>query len=121
MCASTDMNDRTPTREGFSHECAMSRLALTFACCRYDRMDAIREGDVIPAGLTLNCITLRSGREIFDRMVGGQEFDVAELSASEFISLMGRGDCPFVALPVFPSRVFHHATSSSISRPAFAT
>src|SRR5215813_11180608 len=49
-----------------------------------------------------------SGREIFDRMVGGQEFDVAELSASEFISLMGRGDCPFVALPVFPSRVFRH-------------
>jgi 4,5-dihydroxyphthalate decarboxylase len=108
MRASTDMNDRTPTREGFGHGCAMSRLALTFACCRYDRMDAIREGDVVPAGLTLNCITLRSGREIFDRMVGGQEFDVAELSASEFISLMGRGNCPFVALPVFPSRVFRH-------------
>src|SRR5947209_5650425 len=106
MRVSTDMNDRTPTREGFGHGCAMSRLALTFACGRYDRMDAIREGDVVPAGLTLNCITLRSGREIFDRMVGGQEFDVAELSASEFISLMGRGDCPFVALPVFPSRVF---------------
>ena len=86
----------------------MSRLALTFACCRYDRMDAIREGDVVPAGLTLNCITLKSGREIFDRMVGGQEFDVAELSASEFISLIGRGDCPFVALPVFPSRVFRY-------------
>jgi 4,5-dihydroxyphthalate decarboxylase len=107
MRVSTDMNDRTPT-QGFGHGCAMSRLALTFACCRYDRMDAIREGDVVPAGLTLNCITLRSGREIFDRMVGGQEFDVAELSASEFISLMGRGDCPFVALPVFPSRVFRH-------------
>ena len=86
----------------------MSRLALTLACCRYDRMEAIREGDVVPAGIELNCITLASGREIFDRMVGGQEFDVAELSASEFISLMGRGDCPFVALPVFPSRVFRH-------------
>src|SRR5947209_4957298 len=108
MRVSTDMNDRTPTREGFGHGCAMSRLALTFACGRYDRMDAIREGDVVPAGLTLNCITLRSGREIFDRMVGGQEFDIAELSASEFISLIGRGDCPFVALPVFPSRVFRH-------------
>jgi ABC-type nitrate/sulfonate/bicarbonate transport system substrate-binding protein len=86
----------------------MSRLALTFACCRYDRMEAIREGDVVPEGIDLNCITLRSGREIFDRMVGGHEFDIAELSASEFISLMGRGDCPFVALPVFPSRVFRH-------------
>ena len=45
--ASTDMNDRMPTREGFGHRCAMSRLALTFACCRYDRMDAIRDWDVL--------------------------------------------------------------------------
>jgi 4,5-dihydroxyphthalate decarboxylase len=87
---------------------AVSRLALTFACCRYDRMEAIREGAVAIEGIDLNCITLKSGREVFDRMVGGQEFDVAELSASEFISLAGRGDCPFVALPVFPSRVFRH-------------
>jgi 4,5-dihydroxyphthalate decarboxylase len=86
----------------------VSRLALTFACCRYDRMEAIREGAVAIEGIDLNCITLRSGREVFDRMVGGREFDVAELSASEFISLTGRGDCPFVALPVFPSRVFRH-------------
>ena len=86
----------------------MSRLSLTFACCRYDRMEAIREDAVAIEGIELNCITLRSGREVFDRMVGGQEFDVAELSASEFISLAGRGDCPFVALPVFPSRVFRH-------------
>ena len=108
MRASSDMNDSTPTRERFGHGCAMSRLALTFASCRYDRMEAIHAGDVVPAGIELNCIRFRSGREIFDRMVGGQEFDVAELSASEFISLMGRGDCPFVALPVFPSRVFRH-------------
>jgi 4,5-dihydroxyphthalate decarboxylase len=86
----------------------MSRLALTFACCRHDRMEAIREGAVAIEGIDLNCITLKSGREVFDRMVGGREFDVAELSASEFISLAGRGDCPFVALPVFPSRVFRH-------------
>jgi 4,5-dihydroxyphthalate decarboxylase len=41
-------------------------------------------------------------------MVGGEEFDVSELSASEFISLTGRGDRRFVAIPVFPSRVFRH-------------
>jgi 4,5-dihydroxyphthalate decarboxylase len=87
---------------------AVSRLALTFACCRYDRMEAIREGAVPIEGIDLNCITLKSGREVFDRMVGGREFDVAELSASEYISLVGQGDCPFVALPVFPSRVFRH-------------
>ena len=71
-------------------------------------MEAIREGAVPIEGIDLNCITLKSGREVFDRMVGGQEFDIAELSASEFISLTDRGNCPFVALPVFPSRVFRH-------------
>lgn len=86
----------------------MSRLALNLACCRYDRLEALREGAVHIEGIDLNCITLGSGREVFDRMVGGHEFDVAELSASEFISSRGRGDCPFVALPVFPSRVFRH-------------
>src|SRR2546421_349266 len=71
-------------------------------------MEAIREGSVVPEGVELNCLTLGSGREVFDRMVGGQEFDIAELSASEFISLAGGGARRFVALPVFPSRVFRH-------------
>jgi 4,5-dihydroxyphthalate decarboxylase len=86
----------------------MTCLRLSFACCRYDRTEAIREGSVAVDGAELICITLESGRDVFDRMVGGREFDVSELSASEYISLAGRGDCPFVALPVFPSRVFRH-------------
>jgi 4,5-dihydroxyphthalate decarboxylase len=101
---------------------SVSRLPLTFACCRYDRLEAIRDGDVTVEGVDLNCITLKSGRAVFDRMVGGREFDVAELSASEYISLFGAGDCPFVALPVFPSRVFRHGyifinTRSGIRTP----
>jgi 4,5-dihydroxyphthalate decarboxylase len=86
----------------------MPNLSLTFAGCRYDRMEAIREGNVTVEGVDLTCLTLKSGRDVFDRMVGGQEFDVAELSASEFVSLAGAGNSPFVALPVFPSRVFRH-------------
>ena len=86
----------------------MSRLPLSFACCRYDRIEAIRDGDIRIEGIDLNCITLQSGRDVFDRMVGGNEFDVAELSASEYISLAGAGDRRFIALPVFPSRVFRH-------------
>src|SRR5215831_10216010 len=71
-------------------------------------MEAIREGSVSVEGVDLTCITLKSGRDVFDRMVGGSEFDVAELSASEFVSLAGQADRRFVALPVFPSRVFRH-------------
>jgi 4,5-dihydroxyphthalate decarboxylase len=86
----------------------VSRLPVTFASCRYDRLEPIRDGDVAVEGVDLTCITLKSGRAVFDRMVGGREFDVAELSASEYIRLHGAGACPFVAIPVFPSRVFRH-------------
>jgi 4,5-dihydroxyphthalate decarboxylase len=86
----------------------MNRLKLTFACGRYDRTEALRTGDVSVDGIDLNYIPIDAPREIFDRMVKHREFDLSELSSSEFISTKGRGDCPFVALPVFPSRVFRH-------------
>ena len=86
----------------------MSRLSLTFACGRYDRMEPLRTGDVQVEGIDLNFLPMEAGREIFDRMVGGLEFDVSEMSSSEFISLHARGNSPLVALPVFPSRVFRH-------------
>src|SRR5271155_5266445 len=91
----------------------MPRLSLTYASCKYDRIEALRSGEVQAEGIDLNVIVLPSGRQIFDRMVGGQEFDASELSASEFVSLMGHslmnnGNSPFVAIPVFPPRVFRH-------------
>ena len=82
-------------------------LTLTFACGRYDRTEALRTGDVTVEGIHLNYIPIDAPRELFDRVARG-EFDLSELSASEFISMTARGDCPFVALPVFPSRVFRH-------------
>jgi 4,5-dihydroxyphthalate decarboxylase len=100
----------------------MARLSLTLACCRYDRTEALRSGDVQVEGVDLNLLTLAHGREIFDRMVGGLEFDASELSISEFISLAGTGNSPFVAIPVFISRVFRHGfvfvnTRSGIRTP----
>jgi len=86
----------------------MAPLRLTYASCKYDRIEALRSGEITPAGIDLNVVLFPSGRQIFDRMVGGEEFDASELSASEFISLHARGNSPFVAIPVFPSRVFRH-------------
>lgn len=86
----------------------MADLKLSFACGPYDRMDPLRDGRVKPKGIELDHSVIQAPREIFDRMVGDNAFDVAELSGSEFISLTGSGECPFVALPVFPSRVFRH-------------
>src|SRR6516225_1489993 len=90
------------------HEAKMAPLKLTYASCKYDRIEALRTGEVQVEGIDLNVLVFPSGRQIFDRMIGGQEFDASELSASEFIAHAGRGASPFVAIPVFPSRVFRH-------------
>ena len=84
-------------------------LRLSFACGNYDRMAALRTGDVTVEGVHLNYIAIDSPREIFDRMGSRQEFDVSEFSASEFISRLARGERSLVAIPVFPSRVFRHS------------
>jgi 4,5-dihydroxyphthalate decarboxylase len=83
-------------------------VKISFASGRYDRMDALHNGAVGIDGIELEHIELWPPRLIFDRMAGSQAFDVAEFSCSEYISQVDRGDCPFIALPVFPSRVFRH-------------
>ena len=87
----------------------MAKLALNFACALYDRMQPLYTGEVQVEGIDLNFIPIELPRPIFDRMSGGQEFDVAEYSSSEFIQRFAAKECPFVALPVFPSRTFRHS------------
>jgi len=86
----------------------MSKLKLTFACGLYDRMIPLFSGEVQPAGIDLNFIPIDNPRDIFDRMAGGQEFDLSEMSSSETFQRIAANQSPFVALPVFPSRVFRH-------------
>ncbi len=87
---------------------ADGKLPLTFACALYDRMQPLYTGEVQPEGIDLNFIAIDQPRPIFDRMSGGQEFDVAEYSSSEFVQRFANKQCPFVAIPVFPSRAFRH-------------
>jgi 4,5-dihydroxyphthalate decarboxylase len=86
----------------------MSRLPLTFACGPYDRMEAIQHGMIEVEGVDLNFVPIQAPREIFDRMVGGQ-FDVAELSLAEYVTMAAKGTCPFIAIPIFPSKAFRHS------------
>ena len=86
----------------------MAGLPITFACGLYDRMLALYTGEVKSDGIDLNFLAIDHPREIFDRMGLHLEFDAAEMSSSEYIRHAVRGDCPMVAIPVFPSRVFRH-------------
>jgi 4,5-dihydroxyphthalate decarboxylase len=85
----------------------MSKLRLSFACGPYDRTQALRDGTIQPDGIELNYLTLQPA-EIFWRMLQYKEFDVSEMSLSNYTTLVAGGNSPFIAIPVFPSRVFRH-------------
>ena len=86
----------------------MEKLHLTVACGDYDRTNALKEDTVQPEGIRLNYIPLQA-EEIFWRMCNHQEFDASEMSLSNYMTMMSRGKCPFIAIPVFPSRFFRHS------------
>ena len=52
--------------------------------------------------------SIQSPPEIFARMVKNHAFDFAEMSISMHLTLRAKGEFPFVALPIFPSKVFRH-------------
>ncbi len=99
----------------------MAKLHLNFACALYDRMQPLYTGEVQPEGIDLNFIPIELPRPIFDRMSGGEEFDVAEYSSSEFVQRYAARECPFVAIPVFPSRTFRHSFISISKKSGIKT
>ena len=87
----------------------MPNIPLSIACGPYDRMAAIADGRVKIEGVDATYIAIQSGPEIFRRMIKNHEFDVSEMSASTYLSARTKGGFPFVAIPVFPSKVFRHS------------
>lgn len=97
-------------------------VSLSLACSHCDRLAPLYNGAVRVEGVDLSCIDLPV-EEIFFRMARFQEFDVAEMSLSTYVVSRGRDNPPFVALPVFPSRMFRHSgiyvnAASGIESPA---
>jgi 4,5-dihydroxyphthalate decarboxylase len=100
----------------------MAPLKLTLACWDYDRTRPLIDGRIKPEGIELDIKVLRP-RQTFDRMLHDREFHVSELSLASYAALKGRGDCPFVAVPVALSKIFRHSciyvrTDAGIRTPA---
>lgn len=87
----------------------MPNVPLTFACGLYDRMLALYTGEVPVEGVDLDFLVEDNPRLIFDRMAGSQAYGASEFSTSEYVSRFVANQNPFVAIPVFPSRVFRHS------------
>jgi 4,5-dihydroxyphthalate decarboxylase len=85
----------------------VAKLNLSIAVGDYDRTRPLVDGTVQIDGVEPTLLLL-SPEEIFFRAFRHVEFDVCELSLSTFTLKTAAGDCPYVGLPVFPSRAFRH-------------
>lgn len=97
------------------------KLQLTAACSEYDRTHALFDGRVSVEGCAVRFLSLPV-EETFFRALRSAEFDVAELSFSSYTVMASRGQCQYVAIPVFLSRMFRHSalyvrTDSGIEAP----
>jgi 4,5-dihydroxyphthalate decarboxylase len=89
-----------------SLENAASRISIAVGA--YDRTAALLDGSVQVEGFNTFFIA-GDLEEIFAQAFSSAQFEVTELSFSNFLISSARGTCPYIALPIFPSRSFRHS------------
>lgn len=82
-------------------------LTLKTAIGSYPHFAALRNGEVKPKGANFEFVELQSGIEGYRRMTRGLEFDVNEMTLVNYMLAKEYGRA-FTAIPIFPSRRFHH-------------
>ena len=87
----------------------MAPVTITLATEDYDRVRALKDGRVPIEGCAVEHLTLHPP-EMFARLFTRHEFDVSEMSFSTYLVALAKGDFPYIALPVFPSRAFAHSS-----------
>jgi len=97
------------------------KLHLTLATGDYESIRALKEGSVEPDGIELTVLTDMTADVRHWRMLRNREFDVAELSMSNYLMAKFTG-LPFAAIPVFLHRRFRHGfvflnASKGITKP----
>jgi 4,5-dihydroxyphthalate decarboxylase len=95
---------------------------ISIAVGAYDRTAALLDGSVQVEGFSTDFIA-GDLEEIFAQAFSSAPFGVTELSFSNFLISSARGICPYIALPIFPSRSFRHSaiylrSDAGINSPA---
>lgn len=85
-----------------------NKVHLTLAVAEFPHTSAVRNGSIPIEGVDAEFLTIEPQIGAFRRMVRQVEFDVCELAPTTYIIARAYG-APFVALPVFVLRRFHHA------------
>ena len=97
-------------------------MRLVLACWDYDRTRALQDGRVRPEGIELEYLPLGMPESFF-RMLRHREFHASEMSLSWYTRTLFDEPRRFIAIPVFPSRMFRHSsiyvnTRKGIREPA---
>ena len=87
----------------------MAKLQLSVAIGDYDRMRPLVDGTVQIDAVDAQYMLL-DPEEIFFRAFRHADFDICELSMSSYSVKTAAGNCPYIAVPVFPSRAFRHTS-----------
>jgi len=87
----------------------MADIPISLACWDYDRMLALQDGSVKPEGVQLTFLPVMMPEPAF-RMLHYREFDAAEMSLSWYTRTVLAAERPFIAIPVYPSRMFRHSS-----------
>ena len=80
---------------------------ITAAVGAFDRTQPLLDGRVRVEGFEVDW-TSGELESLFARAFATAEFDLTELSFCNYLIAAARGDCPYVALPIFPTRCFRH-------------
>ncbi|MGO4764174.1 PhnD/SsuA/transferrin family substrate-binding protein [Cupriavidus sp. 2KB_3] len=83
------------------------KVPLKIAIAEHPHTSAIRNGSIPIEGVDAEFITVQPQIGAFRRMVRDVEFDVCELAPTTYIIARAHG-APFVGLPIFVVRRFHH-------------
>jgi len=104
MCARGGFAGR---RVPFQETSMAGKVHLKIAIAEHPHTSAIRSGAIPIEGVDAEFVTVQPQIGAFRRMVRDVEFDVCELAPTTYIIARAYG-APFVALPVFVVRRFHH-------------
>jgi 4,5-dihydroxyphthalate decarboxylase len=85
----------------------VTKVRLKIAIAEHPHTAAIRDGSIPIEGVDAEFVTVKPQIGAFRRMVRDVEFDVCELAPTTYIIARAYG-APFVALPIFVVRRFHH-------------
>jgi 4,5-dihydroxyphthalate decarboxylase len=100
----------------------MNKLSITIATWDYDRVRALIDGRVNVEGCDVDYKVQRP-EECFHRAYLKREFEVSEIGVTPYLIAYSRNQSPYVALPIFLSRMFRHSaiyvrTDRDIRTPA---